>query len=175
MAKEIPNFMVIRKGKQRFPKNTNIIQAFQESVLNKGWKDVAKAIGKSATKHFYAEMNPNTDQLKAKIGLDDAIEATTVTKNYVWLEMLVVKFGFHMVPADIAPNRETVADELNDDLEHLSEFCRVCRDPESTEIQIRAASHALRQDIRQTEKLAVQERQKKKNILFGETSTSIKQ
>lgn len=142
------------KGAQRFPKNPQIIEALQEAIHKYSVEEVAIRLEKNP-QHFYIEINPYAEQRKAKIGLDDAIEATRIIGCKVWLEMLAAEFGYHLIPIATQPDKGTVAEELTDDLEHLGEFSRTCKDSGSTEKQIRAASQALRQDVRQTEELAV--------------------
>lgn len=162
------------KGEQRFPKNVDIIRALQEAIHKYSIEAVAMELNKNL-QHFYEELNPHCDQRKAKIGLDDAIEASRIIDCAVWLEMMAVELGFHLTPIHSRPDKNTVPEELSDDLEHLGQFSKVCRAPESSEQEIRAASQALRKEIRQTEELAVKKRRERKVGLLGQAASDVRQ
>ena len=136
--------------------NPGIIEAFAAGVMAFGHEAVRKRLRKGKTS-LYGEMNPNGDQKKAKLSVDDAIEATRVTRNVTWLSMLAEELGYSLIPNDARPDKATVAEESTDDMIKLGSFTQVVNDPKATITQVREASLEARRDIRQTEALKVDE------------------
>ena len=136
--------------------NPGIIEAFAAGVMAHGQEAGRKKLRKSKTS-LYGEMNPNGDQKKAKLSVDDAVEATRVTGDVTWLSMVAEELGYSLIPNDATPDRGTVAEECTDDVIELGNFTRIVNDPEATIRQVRQASLDVRRDIRETEALKVKE------------------
>lgn len=136
--------------------NPGIIEAFAAGVMAFGHEAVRKKLRKGKTS-LYGEMNPYGDQKKAKLSVDDAIEATRITGNVTWLSMLAGELGYTLTPNDTRPDKATVAEESADDMIGLGDFTRVVNDPKATVREVRAASMAVRRNIRETEALKIAE------------------
>lgn len=136
--------------------NPAIIEAFAAGVMAFGHEAVRKKLRKGKTS-LYGEMNPNGDQKKAKLSVDDAIEATRVTRNFIWLSMVAEELGHSLIPNDAAPDKATVAEELNDVMKELGILVEVCANPNTTVKELRHACAALRRESREAEALKVKE------------------
>lgn len=147
------------KGEIRELQNPEVIEAMGAAVRAFGIKDVARRLRKNAGS-LYAEISEVGDQRRAKLSLDDAIEATRIHGDATWLEMTASRLGFHLVPKHGDADKATVQEELCDDMMDLGRFTEVNSNPASTEKDIRRASKALRQNVRETEELAIEERRK---------------
>lgn len=145
------------KGEVRELQHPDIIEAMGSAVRAFGIKDVALRLRKSAGS-LYAEISEVGDQRRAKLSLDDAIEATLIHGNTTWLEMVASRVGCHLVPKHGKADKATVQEELCDDMMDLGNFTEVCNNPASTEKDIRRASKSLRQNVRETEELAIEVR-----------------
>ena len=60
--------------------NPGVIEAFGAAVMAVGVRRVAGKLRK-AESTLYGEMNPDGDQKKFKLGVDDAIEATLIMRG----------------------------------------------------------------------------------------------
>ena len=142
--------------------NPGVIEAFAAAVMSLGTEKMAKRLRK-AQASLYGEMNPNGDQKKFKLSVDDALEATRVLiaagrpDAVTWLSMLAEDLGYSLIPNDSIPDKGTVAEESTDDVIELGTFTRVVNDPKATIKDVRQASVALRREVRQTEALKVKE------------------
>lgn len=145
------------KGEIRELQHPEVIEAMGSAVRAFGIKDVARRLRKTAGS-LYAEISEVGDQRRAKLSLDDAIEATLIHRDATWLEMVASRLGFHLVPKHGNADKPTVQEELCDDMIDLGLFTEVCKNPASTEKDIRRASRSLRQNVRETEELAIEVR-----------------
>lgn len=147
------------KGEIRELQHPEVIEAIGSAVRAFGIKDVALRLRKSAGS-LYAEISEVGDQRRAKLSLDDAIESTLIHGNTTWLEMVASRVGCHLVPKHGKADKATVQEELCDDMMDLGNFTEICNNPASTEKDIRRASKSLRQNVRETEELAIEVRRK---------------
>ena len=102
-------------------RNTAVMEALSEAVRKYGIKKVAPELDKEPSS-LYGELSPYGDQSKAKLSLDDAIEAMRITGNYNALELIAGSFGLRLCPIDAMPDKDDVRDEMLDDANLLSEF-----------------------------------------------------
>lgn len=144
------------KGEMRELQNPAVIEAIGAAVRTYGLKEVARRLRKSPGQ-LYAELSEFGDQRKAKLSVDDALEASRLTGDVTWLAILAGELGYSLVANHAAPDKPTVAEECNDDLMKLAEFTRVATDDQSTIREVQAASLAARRDISQTETLKLSE------------------
>ena len=88
--------------------NPSVIEAFAKGVMSFGYEAVRKFLRKKSNT-LYAEMNPYGDQKKAKLSVDDAIEATKITQDATWLAIAASELGFRLTPTRCEPVSEDTA------------------------------------------------------------------
>ena len=101
-------------------RNTAVMEAMSEAVRKYGIKKIAPELDKEPSS-LYGELNPYGDQSKAKLSLDDAIEAMRLTKNYAALELIAAELGMRVCPVDAMPDKEDVRDEMLDDTNSVAD------------------------------------------------------
>ena len=129
-------------------RNTAVIEALSEAVRKYGIKKIAPELDKEPSS-LYGELNPYGDQSKAKLSLDDAIEAMRLTKNYAALELIAAELGMRVCPFDSIPDKEDVRDEMLDDTNMLSDFHESIRREEHPNV-VRKFWTAIHNDIDQS-------------------------
>ena len=129
-------------------RNTAVMEALSESVRKYGIKKIAPELDKEPSS-LYGELNPYGDQSKAKLSLDDAIEAMRLTKNYAALELIAAELGMRVCPVDSTPDKEDVRDEMLDDTNMLSDFHESIRREEHPNV-VRKFWTAIHNDIDQS-------------------------
>lgn len=129
-------------------RNTAVMEALSEAVRKYGIKKIAPELDKEPSS-LYGELNPYGDQSKAKLSLDDAIEAMRLTKNYAALELIAAELGMRVCPVDAMPDKEDVRDEMLDDTNMLSDFHESIRREEHPNV-VRKFWTAIHNDIDQS-------------------------
>ena len=129
-------------------RNTAVMEALSEAVRKYGIKKIAPELDKEPSS-LYGELNPYGDQSKAKLSLDDAIEAMRLTKNYAALELIAAELGMRVCPFDSIPDKEDVRDEMLDDTNMLSDFHESIRREEHPNV-VRKFWTAIHNDIDQS-------------------------
>lgn len=131
-------------------RNTAVMEAMSEAVRKYGIKKIAPELDKEPSS-LYGELNPYGDQSKAKLSLDDAIEAMRLTKNYAALELIAAELGMRVCPVDSMPDKEDVRDEMLDDTNMLSDFHESIRREDHPNV-VRKIYNAIHNEIDQSMK-----------------------
>lgn len=133
-------------------RNTSIIEALQRIAQKYGMKEMAAKLDKSPST-LYAELNPWGEPGKAKAGFDDAIEIMRESNDITPLVLVASEFGYHLVADNAAPDRQTISEEVCQDMEAMGQWASVCTDPSASERSVKETAHKLRQEICETEAL----------------------
>lgn len=141
-------------------KNSAVIEALSDAVRAYGVKRIAAEFGRTPAS-IYGELNPYGDQTKAKVSFDDAIEMIRLTGDTMPLKLAAASLGLTVSEKVVVPDKETVCEEIADDMEIYADFVRVCRDLSTSQADVRKVRDAVRREIDQTEKLAIKEREKR--------------
>lgn len=131
-------------------RNTAVMEVLSEAVRKYGIKKIAPELDKEPSS-LYGELNPYGDQSKAKLSLDDAIEAMRLTKNYAALELIAAELGMRVCPVDSMPDKEDVRDEMLDDTNMLSDFHEAMRNGDHPNV-VRKIYNAIHNEIDQSMK-----------------------
>ena len=131
-------------------RNTAVMEVLSEAVRKYGIKKIAPELDKEPSS-LYGELNPYGDQSKAKLSLDDAIEAMRLTKNYAALELIAAELGMRVCPVDSMPDKEDVRDEMLDDTNMLSDFHESIRREDHPNV-VRKIYNAIHNEIDQSMK-----------------------
>lgn len=107
-------------------RNTAVMEALSEDARAYGIKLLAPELDKEPSS-LYGELNPYGDQSKAKLSLDDAIEAMRTMHKFTALELAANSLGKRVCPMDAMPDKEDVRDEMLDDCKLLREFHEAIR------------------------------------------------
>ena len=132
--------------------NPSVIEAVQQAAQAYGIRRVAAALDK-APSTIYSELNPWGDRQKAKLGLEDAAAIAELTGDVTAFALIANSLGYHLVPKTSAPDKETVAEELVDDLQGLGRWADVCTDPTASKAEVEREAAALVDEIIETKEL----------------------
>ena len=72
--------------------------------------------------------------------------------------LIANSLGYHLVPKTSAPDKETVAEELADDVQGLGRWADVCTDPTASKAEVEREAAALVDEIIETKELKLREK-----------------
>ena len=120
--------------------NPSVIEAVQQAAQAYGIRRVAAALDK-APSTIYSKLNPWGDRQKAKLGLEDAAAIAELTGDVTAFALIASELGYRLVPKTSAPDKDTVAEELVDDLQGLREAAALVDEiVETKELKLREKS-----------------------------------
>lgn len=132
--------------------NPSVIEAVQQAAQAYGIRRVAAALDK-APSTIYSELNPWGDRQKAKLGLEDAAAIAELTGDVTAFALIANSLGYHLVPKTAMPDKETVAEELVQDMQELGHWADVCADLKASRAEVERAAAALVNEIGETKEL----------------------
>ena len=137
--------------------NPSVIEAVQQAAQAYGIRRVAAALDK-APSTVYSELNPWGDRQKAKLGLEDAALIAKITGDVTGFALIAHEMGYCLTRKAAAPDKETVAEELVDDLQGLGRWADVCTDPAASKAEVEREAAALVDEIIETKELKLREK-----------------
>ena len=132
--------------------NPSVIEAVQQAAQAYGIRRVAAALDK-APSTIYSELNPWGDRQKFKLGLEDAAAIAELTGDVTAFALIASELGYRLVPKTSAPDKETVAEELVQDMQEMGRWAGICADPTASKAEVERAAAALVNEIGETKEL----------------------
>ena len=132
--------------------NPAIIEAFQKPAHAYGVPKLAEALD-MAPSSVYSILNPWGNREKHKLGIEEAIVMTERHGSMRGWKAIAAYFNCELVPLCASPNKDTVFEELAEDLVCAGRFAEVCSSPLSSMQEVTEAAENLIDEIHQTVEL----------------------